>query len=193
MHGGEPFSTYEEYLSYLKTTPIDLEKLKNKGWKNYLEETLGEDYEVVSPRMPNPQNAKYSEWKIWFERFVPFIKRGVVLVGGSLGGVFLAKYLSENNFPKTIKATFLIAAPYDTDGDRPLADFVLPKSLKKLEQQGGQIFLYHSKDDPIVEFSELEKYQKALPHAQARIFEDRQHFNQEEFPELVADIKKLNG
>jgi len=30
-----------------------------------------------------------------------------------------------------------------------------------------------------------------LPGAEAVIFNDREHFNQEEFPEIVEEIKKL--
>jgi predicted alpha/beta hydrolase family esterase len=194
IHGGDAFATYEEYLQNLKTTSLDLEKLKSKGWKSTLPEALGESYEVISPRMPNAQNAKYAEWKIWFEKHIPFMQDGVVLVGHSLGGVFLAKYLSENKFPKKIRAVFIVAAPYDRDYSRPLVEFAIERSLKQFAEQGGEMFFYHSKDDPIVEFSELEKYRKELPTAHFKTFEDRQHFHKtDEFPELVADIKKLNG
>ena len=89
-----------------------------------------------------------------------------------------------------ITATILVAAPFER-GAREHTKFFLSESLSLLEKQGGRIFLYHSTDDPVVPFSELAKYQAALPHATTRIFEDRQHFNQETFPELVADIKSL--
>ena len=87
-------------------------------------------------------------------------------------------------------STFIISAPYnDKDKNYSLADFNLPENLKKFEVQGGKIFIYHSKDDPVVDFADFEKYKKALPNAQTRVFTDRGHFNQEFFPELVADVK----
>lgn len=52
-----------------------------------------------------------------------------------------------------------------------------------------KIFLYHSKDDNIVNFSEMEKYAKALPEAEKYIFEDRGHFLGEDFLELIENIK----
>ena len=129
---------------------------------------------------------------MWFEKLIPFLNENVSLVGHSLGALFLAKYFSEERFPKKVRAAFLVAAPYNRANDAPsIAEFVLPDSLALLEQQVGKIFFYHSKDDPIVPFSELAKYQKALPSATARVFDDRSHFNQETFPELVVDIKSI--
>jgi hypothetical protein len=191
--GGNVFPTYEEYFSSLKDfIPESIEYFKeSQDWKSSLQNTLGDAYEVLIPRMPNRNNAKYLEWKIWFEKIFPFLNDEVILVGHSLGASFLAKYLSEESFPKKIVATLLVAGPYDSDGQRAMVEFNLPDSLTLLAQQGGKIFLYHSKDDPVVSFSELAKYQEALPHAKARIFENRQHFNQESFPELVSDIKSL--
>ncbi|MFA6278743.1 MAG: alpha/beta hydrolase [Candidatus Paceibacterota bacterium] len=191
--GGNVFPTYEAYFSFLKNfeaESIDYFK-RGRDWKANLQETLGDTYEALIPRMPNSNNAKYIEWKIWFEKLFPFLNDEVILIGHSLGASFLAKYLSEEQFPKKILATFIVAGPYDSDGDRPMVEFILPDSLALFEKQGGTIFLYHSKDDPVVAFSELAKYQKALPSAKVNVFEDRKHFNQESFPEIVTSIKSI--
>jgi hypothetical protein len=45
--------------------------------------------------------------------------------------------------------------------------------------------------DPVVPFSDLEVFKNKIPNAVARVFEDRKHFNGEEFPELVDDIKSI--
>jgi hypothetical protein len=192
VHGGDTFDTYEEYLGFLNAYEINFEKLKIKRWKETLRERLGEDFEVVLPKMPNSMNSKYAEWKIMFEKLPQFLKDDVVLLGHSLGGIFLAKYLSENNFPKKIKATFLVSAPFDTkDSDYSLGDFILPDSLENFQNQAGKIFLFHSKDDLVVPFADLEKYKKSLPNAEVMVFEDKGHFDQTEFPELVQLIKGL--
>lgn len=193
IHGGETFNSYEDYLAFLKGWIIDFEKEKTKvkKWKESLGERLGEEFEVIVPSMPSKLNAKYLEWKIWFEKYVPYLEEEVVLVGHSLGGTFLAKYLAENELPRKIRGVFLIAAPYEGNAEYSLTDFCLPDSLAKLAYQAANIFLYHSEDDPVVPFADLNKYQKALPLAQVRIFKDREHFNQEELPELISDIKNL--
>jgi predicted alpha/beta hydrolase family esterase len=191
IHGGNAFNTYDEYIAYLRGKVVDLDSFSFKGWKSRLQERLGDNYEVYPLRMPNGQNAKYLEWMIWFEKYIPFMQDGVILVGHSLGGVFLAKYLSENSFPKKIKATYMVAAPYNEDEGKEMPEFSITHPLRKLEEQGGKLFIYHSKDDPVVAFTEMEKYKKELPKAIFRIFEDKGHFNMEEFPEIVEDIKVL--
>lgn len=192
IHGGDNFDSYDEYISFLKDYKIDFERLKIKGWKDTLQERLGTDFEVIQPEMPNSFNARYTEWKIWFDKHVPFFNPEVVLLGHSLGAIFLAKYLAENKVPKKILGTILIAAPYDTeDADYSLADFIVPTDLSLLAAQGGQISLYHSEDDPVVPFVDLAKYSKALPSARTVIFTDRKHFNQTEFPEVIQNIKDL--
>ena len=191
IHGGDAFPTYQAYISSLKESKIDSVEYfkKRKDWKTTLPETLGDEYMALLPQMPNKNNAKYLEWKLWFGKMIPFLKDGMILIGHSLGAIFLAKYLSEERFPKKISATFLIAAPYGSDTIHPIVEFTLPDSLALFAEQGGDIFLYHSKDDPVVPFSELEKYQSALPQARTGVFEDRKHFNQENFPEIVTAIK----
>lgn len=190
IHGGDSFATYEEYLQFLKDFPIEIGPSR-KRWKAGFAEALGEEYEVIQPSMPNKQNAQYAEWELWFEKYVSFMRDGVILVGHSLGGSFLAKYLSTKRLSISVAGTFLIAAPYDEDVGQGLGEFAAPASLELLAEQGGSIHLYHSSDDPIVDFSELSKYQTALPDAKTHTFTDRQHFNQEDFPELVQDIKSL--
>ena len=191
IHGGDSFPSEKEYLSFLTDCSVDLTDGRDRGWKSRLIEDLGPNFGVTLPRMPNALNAKYKEWSLWFEKYIPLLLDGVVLVGHSLGGSFLAKYLSEEEFPKEILATFLISAPFAKDGDRDLVEFTVPKSLDLLSTQGGKIFLYHSKDDQVVNFTELENYTRALPTAFVRAFEDRGHFNQESLPEVVEDIKAL--
>ena len=193
VHGGTPFETYEDYLTYLKTQEVSLERLRpQKNWKDSLQENLGEGFDILAPRMPNGNNAKYSEWKIWFERIIPLFDENIIFIGHSLGGIFLAKYLSENIIPKKIRAVLLVAAPFTNENTgRSLADFKLPPSLEKFTRQGGKIYLIQSKDDQEVPFEQFEMYKMALPEAEAMIFEDRGHFLQESFPEVIKLLEIL--
>lgn len=190
VHGGDTFENYEDYLYFLQNFQIDLERLKSKeDWKTTLQKRLGDEYEVFLPSMPNKTFANYDEWKIWMDKISPLLQDDVILIGHSLGGVFWAKYLSTTKFPKKIKAVFLVAAPFEKDSENnSLAGFTLPMVL---DMQTDKIYLYHSKDDSIVSFEELFKYKKALPKAVVRELDLARHFNQEYFPDLLEDIKKL--
>lgn len=188
--GGDSFNTYEEFISSLKNDEVTIDKFRpKKDWKTNLPQRLGEDYEVLMPRMPNSNNVRYIEWKIWFEKMFTFLNNEVILIGHSLGAMFLIKYLSENTFPKQIKKLFLVSSPYGKNA-ADLAEFQLPESFEPVNKQSKSIFIFHSKDDVVVPFSEFEEIKKRLPQAQARVFEDRGHFNQEEIPELIELIKQ---
>lgn len=191
IHGGNAFDTYEEYIADLKQQEVTIERTRSLDWKGNLQKVLGDSYEVILPRMPNSQNARYAEWKIWFEKFVPLFEENIIFIGHSLGGIFLAKYLSEEKYPKKIKATLLVAAPYNAPDDHPYVDSNILTDLSGLEKQGGKVILYHSKDDQMVPFSNFERYQRELPGAVVRVFNDCQHFNSADFPELIVDIQNL--
>lgn len=190
--GGDAFDAYDKYLVALRGRTLDLERMKSKGWKSALSVSLGEGYEVLSLRMPSPDNAKYLEWKIIFEKLLPLLSSNTIFVGHSLGGVFLAKFFSEERTFEKVKALFLVAAPYESEDGYSLVDFALLDDLQGLASSGIPIHLYQSEDDAIVSFSNLERYIRALPSATPHVFRDRGHFLQEDFPELIEDIRQLS-
>lgn len=194
IHGGMTFRTDKEYMHFLRTAELDFERFRSAkdNWKDTMSKKLGRTFEVILPVMPSKMNAKYADWKIWFNKFVPHMRKGVVLVGHSLGAIFLVKYLSETKLSKKIRATILVAAPFDDKGlQESLGDFKLPKKLERFQRQAGKLYVYHSADDAVVPFDNAKKYMKAFPKATVRTFKDRGHFNQETFPELVKEIKGI--
>lgn len=189
IHGGDSFDSYDEYIDSLKNWEVSINSFMLwKDWKMNLPEELGDDFQVLSPRMPNKQNAKYEEWKIWFERMIPFVQEGVIFVGHSLGGIFLVRYLSENDFPRKVSKLLLVAAPHNQTPET--GSFRLSESLDKVQQQCQNIHLFQSEDDLIVPPDEARIYEKEWPKSQLHLFQDRGHFNQETFPEIVEEIKR---
>lgn len=192
IHGGTSYPSHEQYFESLKNLSIRLDRMKfKKDWKDGLQEKLGEDFAVYIPQMPNKQNAQYEEWKILFEKVLNLLNENIILIGHSLGGIFLTKYLSENEISKNIKKTFLIAAPFSDDGlvHESLCSFIREGSLSNFERQAGGVYLYHSEDDFVVPFDHAQKYAKELPKSKVRSFSDRGHFKQEGIDELVEDLK----
>ncbi len=195
IHGGDVHHSRKEFIEALKKSRPSREDFVHeaKGWKDVMAERLGPDYEVLYPEMPHWGDARYEEWKIWFEKLLAFVGNGPVFVGHSLGGIFLARYFAENADEKQARGVFLVAAPYGTGPADDLADFVLPKDLSRLEKLGPRLRLYASEDDPVVSFKDFQMYSKLLPQATAIPFEDKGHFRLEEFPEIVADIRDAFG
>ena len=191
VHGGMTFKRKKDYLHYLRTRKISVEN--KKIWAmGYFDKKLGKSFEIIRPRMPLQDNAKYSDWKIYFERFIPFLRDGIILIGGSLGGIFLAKYLSENKFPRKIRSVYLVCPPYDNSipGEELSGGFKLKGNLSLIERNSSKVTLLFSKDDYIVPIAHAEKYRKKLPRAKIIIYKSKNgHFNISEFPELVKMIK----
>jgi len=196
IHGGSAYSQYDAYLANLRQMPIrnlpDIEQMKK--WPSTLAPALGAGFQVFQPVMPNSNNAKYEEWKIWFERHFEYLQDDIILVGWSQGAYFFAKYLTENNPPVTIKALVLLAAPFEPAdfGGEDGGDFAFDtRRVGELAQKVASIVLLHSTDDFVVPYAHALKYQAALPQAELMTFTDKNHFLVEKLPELVQKIKSL--
>ena len=199
IHGGESFLDREDFLNRIKTKdiwdlPKSLDEPKSCKWTDTMAADLGSDYEVFTPTMPNKQNAKYVEWKIWFERHFEYLNDGVILAGCSLGAMFLGRYLTEEDLPFKTGAVILMAAalPLDDIDTTDCGDFLIDlEKVSVISEKHDKVVILHSKDDFLVPFSHGEKLAEALPAAEFITFEDKNHFLIEEFPELIENIKKL--
>lgn len=192
VHGGMTFKDKKDYLRYLKTKKISTEK-KIYWSGEYLEKSLGKKFEIIAPRMPLQDNAKYGDWKILFERYTLLLNGNFILIGTSLGGIFLAKYLSENRLPKKALATYLVCPPFDNSLPREdlVGGFELKSNLSLLEDNSKNLHLLFSKDDDVVPVSYAEKYTKKLKKAHIIIYKSKNgHFNISKFPEIVKMIKE---
>ncbi len=193
IHGGMTFKNDKDYLRYLKTRKV-LNKRKVSWTGAYLEKSLGNKFEVIAPRMPLQDNAKYRDWKILFERYLTLLSGRFLLIGSSLGGIFLAKYLSENTLPKKSLGTFLVCPPFDnTLPEEDLAGgFDLKSNLSRLEENSKNLFLLFSKDDDVVPVAHADKYAAKLKKARIIVYKSKNgHFQISTFPEIVKLIKAI--
>ena len=189
IHGGSSFDNYERYLNSLKNGSINYERLLwAQKWREWLAQEIV-DADVLLPDFPNKQNAQYEEWKIYFEKLLPLLGDDVQLVGYSLGAMFLARYLHESPLDSPVRRLVLVSPCYDDESVEDLGSFRV-MSATGLDKSAREIHLFHSKDDPVVPFTELAKFQRDLPTATVHIFEDRNHFFQSTFPELKELLEK---
>ncbi|MFW0871446.1 MAG: alpha/beta hydrolase [Patescibacteria group bacterium] len=193
IHGGEIFAKEEDALDFLASLEIDPNEDKAKRWKHYLAEDLGDDWQVYAPEMPNKLDAKYGQWKIWFEKYIPYLKDGVVLVGHSLGAMFLARYLSEQRLPVQVSKLFLLSGECVPNecvekGGRGGSFYPEMENIEVLEDSAWEIYIVHSRDDPVVPYAHALRWKECLPKAKMVSFEDKGHFLHERFPELIELI-----
>jgi predicted alpha/beta hydrolase family esterase len=117
-----------------------------------------------------------------------------ILIGHSLGGSFLLKYLSEEKIERAIAGIFLLAIPYwGGDGWRyeGYESIALRKDFASKLPRGAPIFLYHSRDDEWVPFAHLALYAAELPRATIREFDERGHQFKNDLSEVARDIKNI--
>ena len=163
-------------LQYLTDTEYDPYS-RRPSWKKWLADGLSDRFESFVLSMPSTQNASYPAWKIWFEKLFPYLNdQKTVLVGNSLGGIFLAKYLGENTFPKRISELHLVAPVLDNEGliGESVATFAFDiKNLSHLASQADQIHIWSSLDDPVVPRSHAERYHATIAGSILHTFENR--------------------
>jgi len=197
IHGGEAYSDPADYEINLQQQEVLVGQYKEKKRWHYmptLQEALGDDWQVVRPDMPADSNAKYEHWRLWFEKYVPHLEDGVVLVGHSLGSMFLSRYLSENLFPVKISKLFLMAGEFTRRRDRQPGEedgeffYTHLQNFSQLDKVAGELYLVHSKDDPVVPFENQAKFAEYLPSAHLITFADKGHFWDEQFPEIIELI-----
>lgn len=199
IHGGDSFLRYEDFLNQLKTRPLwhmpgQSDIPPGKKWTATLETELGEDWQIMLPPMPNRENAKYEEWKIWFERHFEYLHDGAIVAGCSLGAMFLGRYLTEHTLPFKAGAIILMAAAIPLPGENhsDYGDFLIDlEKVNAITENNSTVIIAHSKDDFLVPFHHGEVLAAALPKAEFIVFEDKNHFLIPEFPEMIQKIKEL--
>ena len=189
--GGETFDTYKDYLNFLKGVKVELSKNRKSGWKQNLQKHLGHGCSVYALSMPSPLNAKYQEWEIYFRKIIPQLEHGCTLIGHSLGGMFLAKFFSENTLPLTCKSIIMVSAPFGKK--KGFADFHIEQSkLSNITHQFEETILIHSVNDDIVASDDMIRYRQRIPGSTGYLLADGGHFIfNGKITKLIHIIKKL--
>ncbi len=135
-----------------------------------LRRELGAAYEVVYPRMPNEGMPDYETWKLRIHEEVAALSGEIILVGHSVGGYILARYLGEEvRDEQSIVGVCLVAAPYPGGDDAWVYEgFSLPADMAAKFPKSATILLYHSRDDQVVPFAHVARYGEQLPRATIR-------------------------
>jgi predicted alpha/beta hydrolase family esterase len=156
-----------------------------------LQDALGAAYDVRCPKMPDEDSPAYKAWRERIAQELAAMDGEVVLVGHSLGGSILLKYLSEEKVEKPVAGIFLVAPPYWGAEDWEVGEYELQKGFASKLPEDSPVFLYHSRDDEWVPFAHLALYAENLPQATIREFDGRGHQFDDDLSEVARDIETL--
>ncbi len=160
-----------------------------------LRRALGDSFEILYPQMPDESDPDYSKWKPVIESELASTEGVATVIGHSLGGSFLLKFLVEEKTAVRIAGVFLIAAPY-WGGEGWVYEgyerVMLPEDFASRLPAGASVFLYHSRNDETVPFEHMALYSKRLPQARTRPL-DRGHQLNDDLSEVAADIQSLDS
>jgi predicted alpha/beta hydrolase family esterase len=156
-----------------------------------LQDALGTAYDVRCPKMPDQDRPVYQAWKERIAKELEALEGEVILVGHSLGGSILLKYLSEEEVEKPILGLFLVATPYWGVEDWEVGEYALREDFASRIPKEIAVFLYHSRDDEVVPFAHAALYAEKLPRATVREFGGRGHQFGEDLSEVARDVGRL--
>ncbi len=156
-----------------------------------LQDILGIQYNVAYPRMPEEEDAGYEAWKTRLSKEFAAVNGRAILVGHSVGGSILLKYLSEERVDKPLAGVFLIATPYWGEGGWQMDEFTVDEDRASQVLRTSPVFFYHSRDDEVVPFAHLARHVEKFPQATVREFDGRGHQFNNDLSAVAADIKSL--
>lgn len=157
-------------------------------------ENLGQN--VFVPQFPHPKDHPLPDWLAVLKDYEQYINKDSILIGHSLGGLFLLRVLEKLNHP--VEATFFVAAPvgikpikfYDSDFAFSGFDF----DWEKIATKAKHFTVYHSDNDPYVSLGNGKELAKKLG-IKPTFIPNAGHINAEagftKFELLLEDIKKL--
>ena len=156
-----------------------------------LAEGLGPGYDIRYPRMPNEADPAYAAWRAALEREIATLNDDAILVAHSVGGTILINALAERAPAKKIAGMFLISTPFVGPGGWPSDDIEPSRDLGARLPKAMPIYFYHGSADVTAPCAHVDLYKKAVPQAQVRKLEGRDHQLDDDLAEVAADIKRI--
>lgn len=157
-------------------------------------ETLG--CQVTVPRFPTPQGQSLESWLEILNKYEKQITDRTILIGHSLGGLFLLRVLERLSHP--VAAAFFVAAPIGVkpilyyEGDEKFSGFSF--DWTEIKKKAKHFFVYHSDNDPYVSLGNGEELARRLG-VKLTFIPSAGHLNAEsgytKFYMLLMDIKKI--
>ena len=168
-----------------------------ENWFPWLKNELEKKgFEVIVPKFPTPLNQTLESWMRVIQKYENKINEDTVLIGHSLGAVFILNYLELAN--KKIKAAFLVAGYHKllTNEFYELNKTFVYKEFdfEKIRRNCKKFFVIASDNDQYIPL-ETNKELASLLSADFKVIHNGGHLNKQagfiEFRELAALVYKV--
>jgi predicted alpha/beta hydrolase family esterase len=156
-----------------------------------LTDSLGPEYDIRYPRIPNDGDAAYEVWKAALEPELAALDDGAILIAHSVGAAVLIRALAEGTSEHEVGAVFFIAAPFFGDGGWPGEDLGLPEDVAA--RLPSVIHFYHGLKDDTAPPSHVELYERLIPQAQVHRLPGRDHQLNNDLREIATAIRSLHS
>lgn len=167
-----------------------------ENWMPWLKEELEQfDYEVIAPTFPTPENQNLGSWLDVLKPRLAKLDNESVLVGHSIGAVFMLSILEKLKSP-IYTAVFVSGFLHDlgnNDFDKINNSFYDKDfDWQLIKGNARSIVVFHGDDDPYVPLKEA-KYLAENLGTKIKVIKNGGHLNESagftEFPELLKVIK----
>lgn len=167
----------------------------NGGWRPYIMKEL-EKYDIYACALPMP-NPEKPNAENWIKEIRTHVKRNskdeITLVGHSLGGAAILRYLEEYHHPN-IKKVIFVSTRVDRKNIDGLASFYYKNfDLDTIKNIQTKFYVIHGDDDPVVSYANGEYLSKKLACELVTI-KNGKHLNGGagffELPELLEIVLK---
>jgi predicted alpha/beta hydrolase family esterase len=170
-----------------------------ENWFPWMKEKLeAEGCKVIVPQFPTPPivPAKISEWFDVLKKYENEITEDTILIGHSLGGIFLLRVLEKLNHP--VREAVFVGAPI---GERPILNYDRDEAFsgfnfdwENIKNKTKNFIVYQSDNDPYVGLENGKALAKNLG-VDLTFIPNAGHFNTKagytEFPDLLEKIKLI--
>lgn len=161
------------------------------NWFDWLRREL-EGLDVKVPDFGQDQTPDYGKWSTKLEEVLQGLNPGeTVLVGHSLGGALVSRYLSQYEGEPFLKA-FLVAAPYENIGWEVLDVFFDGSKLDaSAKDKAKKFYILASDNDPYIPLDHADKF-KELLGGEVIVENGLEHIWQSEYERLIHLIMSAN-
>ncbi len=167
-----------------------------KNWLPWLKKELGKrKLNCIVPNFPSPYKQDYESWSKILKAYleIGYITEDTSFITHSLGGIFIVKFLIENDIK--IKKLMTVAGfnnvKFEEDNSLYDSFYIENQDLEKVQENCLTRICFYSDNDPYVPQQEAENFANDIK-AEKVLISNAGHFNEKygykEFKEILQYI-----